>query len=535
MKIKNKILVPVLSVTIVGFIIFGIFGYLSTKDLIDNQINIQVENNLLSLVRSLEGNSDSQESLNNLKLQKGVEAYILDKEGMTIAHIDTDKVGKSVMGFDFGKKILSMKSGELEYNFEYNGESSQKHSYFEEVGNYIAVMTADIETLYEPLDNFTRNLFIIGIILAVITFLIITFTTNKITKPLSILTEKIKEFGDGKISVKFNIDTTDEIGVMSSALNNMASALKDTLLSVKEMAKNLDTTSKNLKKISEENSDNGERIFDESSDILKESEIASANSQEINSSVEEVASSSQTLSTSAQNMASNSDILNNKITVSRKSLSELLSKVEQILKANSDSIKVTEELEKNANNIGEIVDTINSITEQTSLLALNAAIEAARAGEAGKGFAVVADEIRKLADDSSDATENIAKKLKELKDGAIKGNEYTQKGKIELEETMISSKEMQENFNELVDNVKNIIEDIENVSSISEEQTASTEEISGAIDNIAKTIETLNDKIKVINSTVDTQNKENKKLKSNSYSISQISDTLEEKLEYFRM
>lgn len=101
------------------------------------------------------------------------------------------------------------------------------------------------------------------------------------------------------------------------------------------------------------------------------------------------------------------DELNISIGDISKSVHETNQCVSEVVQQSGDTRKVVGEMAKAATQIGEVVQLINELAEQTNLLALNAAIEAARAGDSGRGFAVVADEVKKLAANTSQATEKI--------------------------------------------------------------------------------------------------------------------------------
>lgn len=156
-------------------------------------------------------------------------------------------------------------------------------------------------------------------------------------------------------------------------------------------------------------------------------------------------------------------------------------RISDVVKHSSQTVQA---LGKSSNEIGEIIQVIDDIADQTNLLALNAAIEAARAGEQGRGFAVVADEVRKLAERTSKATQEIASMIKQIQkdtDGAVKsmklGTDEVEKGKILAEKAGQSLKE-------IIAGAENVADIVTQVAVASEEQSRTSEQITQNIELI---------------------------------------------------
>ena len=135
------------------------------------------------------------------------------------------------------------------------------------------------------------------------------------------------------------------------------------------------------------------------------------------------------------------------------------------------------ELSEYIQQIGSIIGLVEDIAEQTNMLALNAAVEAARAGEHGKGFAVVAGEIRKLADESKQATTKISSLINDIQHTTNSTVMATEEGSKEIESGVKLAGNIEQNFNVLNEAITNLMKFIENVSFNSESQEKLSAEI----------------------------------------------------------
>jgi methyl-accepting chemotaxis protein len=199
--------------------------------------------------------------------------------------------------------------------------------------------------------------------------------------------------------------------------------------------------------------------------------------EQMNSTVFEVARS-------ASQAAGEADTAKENAQQGEASVSEVIAAVGEVQRQ-ADSLKQSmEELGKQAAGIGNVLEVITDIADQTNLLALNAAIEAARAGEAGRGFAVVADEVRKLAEKTMSATSEVGGAIERIQSMTRDNVAATERAAKAVAHSTELANESGRALKEIVGRVDNAADQVRSIATAAEEQSATSEEINRATEDI---------------------------------------------------
>ncbi len=359
-------------------------------------------------------------------------------------------------------------------------------------------------------------------IAAIIIGILLAFLTGRaISRPIIEMTTAMRRLADGDTSAEVPAQNRgDEIGVMAQAvqvfkenaietnrlreerLRREESAEQEKRQATLQMADDLESSVKNVV----------DGVGSAADEMKVTAQSLSAASEQTTSRASTVAAASEEATVTAQTVASAAEELSNSIQEIARQVADAAN-VASTGKGQAESTNTTVKgLAEGAQKIGDVVNLINDIAEQTNLLALNATIEAARAGEAGKGFAVVASEVKSLANQTAKATEEISQQIGTMQDS-------TQRTVSEIEGVV----EAMSKINTMTTEVAAAVE----------EQNAATQDIAQNIQQTASGTQDVSSNIIEVNTAAQQSGDAASKVVNVVGDLTSQSDTLREELERF--
>ncbi|WP_158299593.1 methyl-accepting chemotaxis protein [Paenibacillus antri] len=435
--------------------------------------------------------STIQERIAQAKVGETGRAFLVDTQGMYIAGVDSERLMKTNVADDpnaslaaVGAKMLQGESGADDFM----DEDGLQHLYYTAIPSTqwkLGVVIPDRE-LSEPASRLLKTILAIGAAGVLLLAVVIYLYTRSIALRIGRFNRLSDAMAQGDFTRRIEADTADEFGAMAANFNGTLTDVGRTLRVVTERAAQVTETSRQLRAGAEETNQAAQSV------TLVIQDIAGGADRQVQG-ADESARALEEMSVGIQRIAESSSIASettNDVSQRAQAGNDLMRRAEEqmqvILRSVDESQVAIRRLADRSKEIQQIVEAITEISAQTNLLALNASIEAARAGEHGRGFAVVAGEVKKLAEQTSRSTMQIADLIGMIQSETVAAVRLMDAGAAEAGAGSAIVGEAGTAFESILASIREVAAQVEDVSASAEQMSAGSQQVTASVAELAE-------------------------------------------------
>ena len=399
-------------------------------------------------------------------------AFLVSSDGKILVHPDKALVMKTLSeAFPDSTPRISGDFSEVQVNGQTRIVTFTQIKGLPSVNWYIG-LSVDKDKAFSMLTEFRASAVIATLIAVAIIIALLGMLIRILIQPLHVMTRAMADIADGEgdLTKRLTIQSNDEFGVLGTAFNRFVERIHGSIREVSSATGQVNEVA--LRVVAASNSS----MFNSDQQASRTNSVAAAINQ-LGAAAQEIARNAAQASSQASDARS---LAEDGQQVVERSIAAM-NKLSSMLSASSTNI---ESLNSKTVNIGQILEVITSISQQTNLLALNAAIEAARAGEAGRGFAVVADEVRNLAHRTQESAQQVQTMIEELQVGARESVSTMSDSQRHSQDSVDIANLAGERLNSVTLRIGEIDGMNQSVATATEEQTAVVESINVDITEI---------------------------------------------------
>jgi len=410
--------------------------------------------------------------INSLNFGGHGHAFIVSADGKILIHPDSKLVLKNLAdAYPNGVPKVSPGLKEIEVDAKKQFISFTHVNGVPSADWYVALVL-DQDTAFSMLSEFRTSALIAMVIAVVIIIALLSMLISFLMQPLLAMGRAMHDIaeGEGDLTKRLTIHGHDEFGALGLSFNRFVERIHTSIIEVSSATGQVNEVA--LRVVAASNSS----MFNSDQQASRTSSVAAA--------INQLGAAAQEIAQNAALASQHSSDARSLAEDGQQVVDKTISAMQQLSAKISDSCGNIETLNSNTVNIGQILDVITSISQQTNLLALNAAIEAARAGEAGRGFAVVADEVRNLAHRTQDSAQQVQKMIEELQVGAQEAVTIMTDSQRQSESSVGIANQAGERLGSVTQRIGEIDGMNQSVATATEEQTAVVESINVDITEI---------------------------------------------------